>query len=65
MSEPALDPEIAAALAADLATFGPRPPLSPETLLAVRADALVRRRVRAAAGPCMNKCSWLTSRRWA
>ncbi len=55
MSEPILDPELAAALAADLATFGPRPPLSDETLQAVRADALVRRRVRAAAGPRMRE----------
>ena len=55
MSEPVLDPEITAALAADLAVFGPRPPLSPETLAAVRADALERRRVRAAAGPRMRE----------
>ena len=55
MSEPTLDPEIAAALAADLAQFGPRPLLAPDSLAASRADSLARRRIRAAAGPRMRE----------
>ncbi len=55
MSQSMLDPEIAAALAADLAQFGPRPALAPDTLAASRADALARRRIRAAAGPRMRE----------
>ncbi|MBL8701160.1 MAG: alpha/beta hydrolase [Alphaproteobacteria bacterium] len=52
---PTLDPVLAAVLAADLRTFGPREPLSRANLEAQRADYLRRRMPRAAGGPAMRE----------
>jgi acetyl esterase len=53
MDMPRIDPELAAALAGDLAKYGPRAALGPDNLLEIRADFMRRRLPRGAGGPRM------------
>lgn len=53
MDIPAINAELAAALAGDLAKYGPRTALGPDNLLELRADFLRRRLPRGAGGPRM------------